>query len=525
MENISIMNNFSRNWLSLLPAIFAVVLISQSSGLAQTRLTNNTPIVNLSGTKGSQVYYVISVPDGQSKLEIGITGNGDCDLYVRRGSQPTTSAYDYRPYQNTSNETVTVTNPTAGDWYIMLRGYASYSGVTLVASYAGTVGTVATPVFSLPAGTYAQQQGVAITTATPTAMIRYTTDGTDPTSSSTVYSAPLILSSTTTVKARGFLSGLADSAVATATYTITGSGVTILQNGSPRTGLTGAKGSMTYYKISVPSGQSALAISISGGSGSGDCDLYVRRALQPTLSTYDYRPYLGASNETVSVSNPAAGDWYIMLNGYTAYNGVTLTASYSTTAKPDLQPYLGSLNPRTSTETFSTTSCDVNEGLVLTGTRRLLRFTTETRNIGTADLVLRSPANNPLFTYAPCHGHYHFNNFAAYRLFNSAGQQVGAGQKIGFCLEDVSRWNLSANSLAQYNCDYQGIQAGWSDIYSSNLPGQWVDITGLLPGTYTLEISLDTANHIDEANETNNTARAEVDIGSTDGNVTFRLLP
>jgi hypothetical protein len=266
-------------------------------------------------------------------------------------------------------------------------------------------------------------------------------------------------------------------------------------------------------------------INITGGSQSGDCDLYVRRSAQPTTSTYDYRPYLSGSNETVSVSNPAGGDWFIMLNAYTAYSGVTLTASYSATAKPDLMPYLGALNAYTSTETFNSNVCDVTEGLVSSGTRRLLRFSTETRNIGTADLVLRSPANNPLFTYAPCHGHYHFNNFAEYRLLNSAGQQVATGQKVGFCLEDVSRWNSSANSRAQYDCDYQGIQAGWSDIYSHNLPGQWIDITGLPAGTYVLEIQLDTADRIAESDETNNTARAQVVIGSTDGNVSSQPLP
>jgi hypothetical protein len=318
---------------------------------------------------------------------------------------------------------------------------------------------------------------------------------------------------------------MTDSAVATATFTISTGGVNILQNGSPRANLTGAKGSVTYYQIYVPAGQSALTISISGGTQSGDCDLYVRRGSQPTRSTYDYRPYLSGSNETVSVSSPAGGDWFIMLYGYTAYSGVTLTATYSATAKPDLTPYLGSLNAYTTTETFNGTACDVTEGLVLSGTRRLLRFTTETRNIGTADLVLRSPANNPLFTYAPCHGHYHFNNFAEYRLFNADGQQVLTGQKVGFCLEDVSRWNSSANSRAQYDCDYQGIQAGWSDIYSRNLPGQWVDITGLAAGTYVLEIQLDTANRIDEADETNNTARVEVIIGATNGDVSSRPLP
>lgn len=494
---------------------------------AQTVLTSNVPVANLSGAAGSQVFYQIAVPAAQTKLEIRITGTGDCDLYVKRGSQPTTTSYDYRPYTNNSNETVTVANPVAGNWFIMLRGYKAYSGLTLVAILTGgsTTTAVATPTFSPVGGTYPQQQNVTISTVTANATIRYTTDGADPTSSSTVYSAPIILSSTTTLKARGFLSGMTDSAVATAAFTIATGGLNILQNGSPRANLAAAKDSKTYYQISVPAGQSALAITIAGGAQSGDCDLYVRRGSQPTTSTYDYRPYLGGSNETVSVSSPVGGDWFIMLHGYTAYSGVTLTATYSASAKPDLTPYTGSLNAYTTTETFNGNACDVTEGLVVSGTRRLLRFTTETRNVGTADLVLRSPANNPLFTYAPCHGHYHFNNFAEYRLLNSAGQQAAIGQKVGFCLEDVSRWNSAANARAQYDCDYQGIQAGWSDLYSRNLPGQWVDITGIAPGTYVLEIRLDTANRIDEANETNNLARVEVVIGATNGAVSSRPLP
>ena len=520
------MDTLFRGLRRVFPALVCWLAAFSTSGWAQTALTSSVPVGNLSGASGSQVYYKITVPAAQAKLEVRIAGTGDCDLYVRFGAQPTTTAYDYRPYTSSSNETVTVTNPRAGDWFILLRGYRAYSALTLTATFSGAlVAPVATPTFNPVAGTYPQQQSVTIGAATADATIRYTTNGTDPTASSTVYSAPLILSSSTTLKARAFKPGLVESAVATAAYTISGNGVTFLQNAAEKVNLAGARASQTHYRISVPAGQTSLVVSITGGSGSGDCDLYVRRGAQPTLSTYDYRPYLGTSNETASVSNPVAGDWFIMLYGYSAYSGVTLKATYSASARPDLAPFLGSLNAATSTETFNGNACDVTEGLVVSGTRRLLRFTTETRNIGTADLVLRSPASNPLFTYAPCHGHYHFNNFAEYRLLNAAGQQVAIGQKVGFCLEDVSRWNPAANSRAQYDCDYQGIQAGWSDIYSRNLPGQWIDITGLPAGTYVLEIRLDTANRIAEASETNNMARAEVVIAASNGSVASRVLP
>jgi serine protease len=54
---------------------------------------------------------------------------------VRRGSRPTTTTYDCRPYLTGNNETCTLPNPAAGDFYVMLRGYTSYSGVILKGQY------------------------------------------------------------------------------------------------------------------------------------------------------------------------------------------------------------------------------------------------------------------------------------------------------------------------------------------------------------------------------------------------------
>jgi hypothetical protein len=72
-------------------------------------------------------------------------------------------------------------------------------------------------------------------------------------------------------------------------------------------------------------------------------------------------------------------------------------------------------------------------------------------------------------------------------------------------LEDVRRWDSAANQAEIYNCSDQGIQAGWSDIYDSGLPGQWIDVTGLPAGTYTLEITMNPEQALLEADYTNNT--------------------
>ena len=88
--------------------------------------------------------------------------------------------------------------------------------------------------------------------------------------------------------------------------------------------LSGAIGSQTFYMVTIPAELTSLQISISGGTG--DCDLYVKFSSPPTLNSWDYRPYLDGNNENVNISNPTAGDWYIMLNGYNNYSGVTLLA-------------------------------------------------------------------------------------------------------------------------------------------------------------------------------------------------------
>ncbi|HEY8209632.1 MAG TPA: M4 family metallopeptidase, partial [Myxococcaceae bacterium] len=102
---------------------------------------------------------------------------------------------------------------------------------------------------------------------------------------------------------------------------------TPLTNGVPVTGISGALGSNKYYSLDVPSGQATLTFTISGGTG--DADLYVRRGDYPDAATYDCRPYTGGNAETCTFNNPAAGTWFVMINAYASYSGVTLTGTYS----------------------------------------------------------------------------------------------------------------------------------------------------------------------------------------------------
>lgn len=87
----------------------------------------------------------------------------------------------------------------------------------------GTGGTAAAPVFSVPGGSYTSAQQVTISSTTPGASIRYTVDGSTPGSMSPLYTGPVTLSSSLTLKALALAGGMLDSPVTSARYTIGGS--------------------------------------------------------------------------------------------------------------------------------------------------------------------------------------------------------------------------------------------------------------------------------------------------------------
>lgn len=101
----------------------------------------------------------------------------------------------------------------------------SVNGAVVTISPSPAVGTVALPVFSPVAGTYGSTQSVSLVSATAGATIYYTTNGSNPTDSSTLYSGPISVSVSELVKAVAVKSGLANSTIASAAYIIGGSQV------------------------------------------------------------------------------------------------------------------------------------------------------------------------------------------------------------------------------------------------------------------------------------------------------------
>jgi hypothetical protein len=167
-----------------------------------------------------------------------------------------------------------------------------------------------------------------------------------------------------------------------------------------------------------------------------------------------------------------------------------------------------------STELFEADDCSIEEACVLdAGWRDLLRFTTTTANLGTGDLALGIPTDDPdRFTYSECHGHYHLSNYIEYDLLDAGGASVATGRKQAFCLMDTEP--VSGFSPPHYFCGDQGITTGWADTYPAEFDCQWLDVTGVAPGDYTLRLTVDPTGIFEESDTTDNTAEVPITLGA-----------
>lgn len=176
-------------------------------------------------------------------------------------------------------------------------------------------------------------------------------------------------------------------------------------------------------------------------------------------------------------------------------------------------------------------ACMVQEGCLRgVGNRYIVRFTTHIKNIGNQDYYIgQTPASpstpSDQFVWDPCHNHWHYRGYAEYVIFDSGGNLVPIGSKNGFCVFD---FECSGGGSGSYSCDNMGISAGCGDIYDAYLPCQWIDITDLPAGNYTMVVRVNWDKSPDkvgrvEMDYSNNWAQAcfmlEYDNGAPD--VTF----
>jgi len=211
-------------------------------------------------------------------------------------------------------------------------------------------------------------------------------------------------------------------------------------------------------------------------------------------------------------------------------------------------------------------SCWLDETAVQ-GARRCLRLTNQIDNVGDGPLILRfrllQPLTNPGVDQhneyltgcemqqvierddgttetrdaGPCvyhvtHGHFHYENMAEFGLYTvnrdgSTGALVRSSEKQGFCLTDVRAEGFGTNRFdgRQYwfpNCNLpsqvdgnawvrMGVSVGWGDVYTWDVPAQYVEISGVPDGIYdVVSIANPFAQILEVGGQSNGTSRTRI---------------
>jgi hypothetical protein len=224
----------------------ALAIASALAGMTSTVTSNTVTIVinavlsmvatpTFSPAAGS--YY------GTQSVSLSSSTAGAAFYYTTDGSIPTTLSPLYStPISVSANETVNVLATKAG---------FSNSTVGTAAYVISAPGTVATPTFSPAAGSYSGTQSVTVSSITAGSTFYYTTDGSTPTTGSTLYTGPISVASSETVKVLGVKAGFLNSAIGSAAYTISGAGTVATPTFFPAAGTYGTTQSVTLSSVTA----------------------------------------------------------------------------------------------------------------------------------------------------------------------------------------------------------------------------------------------------------------------------------
>jgi hypothetical protein len=142
------------------------------------------------------------------------------------------------------------------------------------------------------------------------------------------------------------------------------------------------------------------------------------------------------------------------------------------------------------------------------------------------------------FDDKPGHTHWHFEQFAQYRLLSKAKTDVLRSRKVGFCIAPTDPVSLLLkHALRQPTCTGFGgacgthtalwvremMPIGWGDTYEQFLRGQAFDITNLPNGTYYIEIIANPGKVLHETNYRNDVSLRKIILGGTPAHRTVKV--
>jgi len=286
---------------------------------------------------------------GAVTVTLSCSTTGALIYYTTDGATPTTASRVYTGSLVVSNATT-------------LKAIAVKSGLTTSAvtssAYTITQLAVATPVFAPISGNYTGSVTVGISCATARATIRYTTNGTAPTTTSPVYRLPLTFSTSTTVMAQAYKSGYQASAVATGSFSISGDRyepdntaiqAKMIYNGQPQARSIDIIGDVDWIKF-VLTEKSDIRIETYGAAGDTQMWLY-----GPPSSTtqFAYNDDNGASKfSLISRAGLLPGAYYIKVQKFSnnatipAYTLLLNTSGINQVTTPAVTPRGGTYKTR-----------------------------------------------------------------------------------------------------------------------------------------------------------------------------------
>ena len=407
--------------------------------------------------------------------------------YTTNGTTPTTSSTVYStPITVSASETVEALGVKAGDTNSAV-GSAAYI----------INATVATPTFSPAAGSYGPAQTVTIGTTTSGATIYYTTNGTTPTTGSTVYSAPITVSASETVKALAVESGYNNSAVGSAAYVINGtvatptfspaagsygpaqtvtitsatSGTTIYYTTNGTTPTTGSTAYSAPITVSISETVKALAVKSGYTNSAIGSAAYV---INGTVATPTFSPVAGtyATSQTVTISSVTSGATiYYTTNGTTPTTSSTLYSSAITVSTSETVRALA-------VKTGYTNSAIGSAAYVINGAVSTPTFSPAAGSYGPAQTVTISSSTSGATIYYTTNGTTPTTSSTLY----SAPITVSVSEAVK-ALAVKTGYTNSAIGSAAYVINGTVATPTFSPVAGSYGPAQTVTITSATSGT------------------------------------------
>jgi arabinogalactan endo-1,4-beta-galactosidase len=266
---------------------FQIANLVSTSGAANV-LDNGS-----STTSGSLVNQ--QAADSSPGQEWDVVGAGNQTFTIANKASGMVLSVDTSSSVNGSIEQQTASASNI-DWITPMATSQQWKIVPAHILAAGSLGVAATPVFSPAGGSFTSAQTVTISDSTAGATIYFTTDGTAPTASSTAYSSGFTVSSSETLRAIAAAAGYSNSAVASASFTITPPPADFSVALSPAAlTIAGGQSGTTTVSISPENGFNAtISFSCSGLPSGATC----------TFSPANVTPSGASTTTSLSISAP-----------------------------------------------------------------------------------------------------------------------------------------------------------------------------------------------------------------------------